>query len=249
MIYSPLEQFNIIPLININLFSANISFTNSSLYMLLGVSIVIFIVYISTVKATIIPHRYQSFIEMTYAFVLGLVEDNIGEKGKKYFPFIYSLFMFLLICNLLGMIPYSFTVTSHIAVTFGLSLSIFLAMTILGFSHHKIHFFSFLLPAGAPLGLAPLLVGIELLSYVSRAFSLAIRLFANMMSGHTLLKIISGFAWKMLSAGGIFYVIHLIPVALLVLLSGLELGIALLQAYVFTILTCIYLHDVIYLSH
>ena len=160
-----------------------------------------------------------------------------------YFPLIFVIFIFILTCNLLGMIPYSFTVTSHIIVTFFLSLSIFIGVTIIGFAHHGIHFFSFFLPAGAPVVLGPFLVVIELISYISRAFSLAIRLFANMMSGHSLLKILAGFAWTMLSVGGIFYVIHLVPLIIVFIITGLEIGIAMLQAYVFTVLTCIYLND------
>ena len=249
MLFSPLEQFDVIPLLGINIFSLNLSFTNVSLYMVFSVGTFLTLVYLATSNATIIPKRWQLLVEMTYEVLLSLVTENVGEKGKKYFPFVYTLFIFLLMCNLLGMIPYSFTVTSHVAITFGLSLSIFIAITLIGFMTHGIHFMSFFLPAGSPPLLALLLVPIELLSYLSRAFSLAIRLFANMMSGHTLLKIMSGFAWTMLSIGGIFYVIDIMPIGLLFLLSGLELGIAFLQAYVFTILVCIYLNDVIYLSH
>jgi len=191
----------------------------------------------------IIPTRKQAFAESIYEFVLNLVNENVGEKGNKYFPLIFVIFIFILTCNLLGMIPYSFTVTSHIIVTFFLSLSIFIGVTIIGFAHHGIHFFSFFLPAGAPVVLGPFLVVIELISYISRAFSLAIRLFANMMSGHSLLKILAGFAWTMLSVGGIFYVIHLVPLIIVFIITGLEIGIAMLQAYVFTVLTCIYLND------
>jgi len=191
----------------------------------------------------IIPVRKQAFVESIYEFVYTLVYENIGSKGNKYFPFIFVLFIYILACNLLGMIPYSFTVTSHIIVTFFLSLSIFISVTIIGFMHHGIHFFSFFLPSGSPIVLAPFLVVIELISYTSRAFSLAIRLFANMMSGHSLLKILAGFAWTMLSVGGIFYFIQLVPLIVVFAITGLELGIACLQAYVFTVLTCIYLND------
>jgi ATP synthase subunit 6 len=243
MIISPLEQFQIISIIPLEIFNMNISFTNSSLMMI----IVLFFLVISFNNAIlnnkIIPVRKQAFVESIYEFVYTLVYENIGSKGNKYFPFIFVLFIYILACNLLGMIPYSFTVTSHIIVTFFLSLSIFISVTIIGFMHHGIHFFSFFLPSGSPIVLAPFLVVIELISYTSRAFSLAIRLFANMMSGHSLLKILAGFAWTMLSVGGIFYFIQLVPLIVVFAITGLELGIACLQAYVFTVLTCIYLND------
>lgn len=243
MFISPLEQFQIISLIPIEIFNMNISFTNSSLMMMLALFLIITSFNRAIINNKIIPVRKQAVVESIYEFVYNLVNENIGEKGNKYFPFIFILFIFILTLNLIGMIPYSFTVTSHIIVTFFLSLSIFIGVTIIGFMHHKIHFFSFFLPAGSPVLLAPFLVVIELISYTSRAFSLAIRLFANMMSGHSLLKILAGFSWTMLSAGGLFYVLQLIPLIVVFLITGLEIGIAFLQAYVFVVLTCIYLND------
>lgn len=243
MFISPLEQFQIISLIPIEIFNMNISFTNSSLMMMLALFLIITSFNRAIINNKIIPVRKQAVVESIYEFVYNLVNENIGEKGNKYFPFIFILFIFILTLNLIGMIPYSFTVTSHLIVTFFLSLSIFIGVTIIGFMHHKIHFFSFFLPAGSPIALAPFLVVIELISYTSRAFSLAIRLFANMMSGHSLLKILAGFSWTMLSAGGIFYVLQLIPLIVVFLITGLEIGIAFLQAYVFVVLTCIYLND------
>nr|NP_066326.1 ATP synthase F0 subunit 6 [Malawimonas jakobiformis]AAG13693.1 ATP synthase F0 subunit 6 [Malawimonas jakobiformis] len=243
MFISPLEQFQIISLIPIEIFNMNISFTNSSLMMMLALFLIITSFNRAIINNKIIPVRKQAVVESIYEFVYNLVNENIGEKGNKYFPFIFILFIFILTLNLIGMIPYSFTVTSHIIVTFFLSLSIFIGVTIIGFMHHKIHFFSFFLPAGSPVVLAPFLVVIELISYTSRAFSLAIRLFANMMSGHSLLKILAGFSWTMLSAGGLFYVLQLIPLIVVFLITGLEIGIAFLQAYVFVVLTCIYLND------
>lgn len=196
---------------------------------------------------SLVPSRWQSFLEMIYEFVANLVEEQIGQSGKKYFPFIFTLFTFLLFSNLIGMIPYSFTTTSHLIVTFTLSVSVFLGVTLIGFQIHGIHFFSFLLPPGAPLALAPFLVVIELVSYSFRAISLGVRLFANMMAGHTLVKILSGFAWTMLSVGGIMYLVSVIPFLVVFALIFLEVGVACLQAYVFTILTCIYLNDAIHL--
>lgn len=243
MFLSPLEQFQIISLIPIEIFNMNISFTNSSLMMILALFLIITSFNRAILNNKIIPIRKQAVAESIYEFVYNLVNENIGEKGNKYFPFIFILFIFILTLNLIGMIPYSFTVTSHIIVTFFLSLSIFIGVTIIGFYHHKIHFFSFFLPAGSPVVLAPFLVVIELISYSSRAFSLAIRLFANMMSGHSLLKILAGFSWTMLSTGGIFYILQLVPLIIVFLITGLEIGIAFLQAYVFVVLTCIYLND------
>ena len=176
-----------------------------------------------------------------------MVQNQVGPAGRPYFPFIFTLFVFILGANLIGMIPYSFTSTSHIVVTFGLSLSIFIGVTLLGFLTHGLHFLSFFLPGGAPLALAPLLVVLEVVSYSFRAISLGVRLFANMMAGHTLVKILSGFSWTMLSVGGLLGVGALGPFLVVFALTGLELGVASLQAYVFTILTCIYLNDAIHL--
>src|SRR5579885_806180 len=226
MLYSPLEQFQIISIIPIEIFGFNISITNSTIMML----IVFLLITTGFNKAIsgnrIVPIRKQAVVESIYEFVYNMLYENVGEKGNQYFPFIFVLFIFLLVCNLIGMIPYSFTVTSHLIVTFFLSLSIFIGVTIIGFVHHRLHFFSFFLPPGSPVALGPFLVVIELISYVSRAFSLAIRLFANMMSGHSLLKILAGFAWSMLSFGGIFYILHLIPLIIVFLITGLEIGIA-----------------------
>ncbi len=248
MIPTPLEQFSILNLIPIRLGNVYLSFTNSSLFLLLTLGLASLLFYMVTEKGGYyVPSRWQSIVEMIYQFVVGLVVEQIGEKGKKYFPLIFTLFAFLLFSNLIGMIPYSFTTTSHLAVTFGLSLSLFIGITVVGFQEHGLHFFSFLLPKGAPLALAPLLVVLELVSYCFRAVSLGVRLFANMMAGHTLVKILSGFAWTMLSLGGALSVASLIPFAIVFALTGLEIGVACLQAYVFTILTCIYLNDAIHL--
>jgi F-type H+-transporting ATPase subunit a len=246
MLFSPLEQFSIFTIIPIRLGNFDFSFTNSSFYLLTTISLILVLFNLVTKNGgRVVPSRWQSIVEMIYEFVLSLVEEQIGKKGKKYFPLIFTTFVFLLFINLIGMIPYSFTVTSHLIVTFGLSLSLFIGITIVGFQIHGLHFFSFLLPKGAPLILAPLLVVLELGSYCFRAVSLGVRLFANMMAGHTLVKILSGFSWTMLSVGGLLAVAALIPFAIVFALTGLELGVACLQAYVFTILTSIYLNDAI----
>jgi len=174
-----------------------------------------------------------------------VLSENIKKGGNAYFPIILTVFTYLLCCNLLGMIPYSFTVTSHIVVTLGLSIVAFTGINVIGIRIHGFHFLSFFLPGGAPLALAPLLIPIELVSYSFRVVSLALRLFANMMSGHCLLKILAGFAWTMLSAGGILSVLHLLPLIVIFAIVGLELSIAFLQAYVFSVLLCIYMNDAI----
>ena len=249
MIYfSPLEQFTIISIIPMHLGNFYFSFTNSSLFMLLSTGLFLALFSLVTVKGgTLVLTPWQSFVEMIYEFVVSLVSEQVGQKGKKYFPVIFTIFTFLLFSNLIGMIPYSFTTTSHFLVTFGLSVSIFIAVTIIGFQIHGLHFFSFLLPPGAPLILAPFLVVIELVSYCFRAISLGVRLFANMMAGHTLVKILSGFAWSMLSLGGVMKLAASIPFLVVFALMFLEVGVACLQAYVFTILSCIYLNDAIHL--
>ena len=244
--YSPLEQFSIISLIPFHIGNLYFSFTNSSLFLAFTISFLIVIFYMVTRNGGfLVATRWQSFIEMIYEFVVSLVDSQIGEKGRKFFPLVFTIFTFLLFTNLIGMVPYSFTATSHLIITFGLSVSLFIAITIVGFQTHGLHFFSFLLPKGAPLILAPLLVVLELVSYCFRAISLGVRLFANMMAGHTLVKILSGFAWTMLSVGGVLTLASSIPFAIVFALTGLEIGVACLQAYVFTILTCIYLNDAI----
>jgi F-type H+-transporting ATPase subunit a len=250
MILSPLEQFAIIPLIPIQLYPfGSLSFTNSSLFMLVTVGLVLLLFHLVTLNGGyLVPNAWQSLVEMIYEFVLNLINEQISGPStvkQQFFPIVFVTFTFLLFCNLIGMIPYSFTVTSHFIVTLGLSFSLFIGVTIVGFQTHGLHFFSFLLPQGVPLPLAPFLVLLELISYCFRALSLGIRLFANMMAGHSLVKILSGFAWTMLSLGGFLYIASFVPFLIVFALTGLELGVAMLQAYVFTILICIYLNDAI----
>jgi ATP synthase subunit 6 len=250
-VYTPLEQFQIISLLSIKFGWLNLSFTNSALFMLIPCVVIYLLVVLGTIKPIVTTREnpgssaWQGIVELIYEFVLTMVLENIGEKGLKYFPFVFTTFMFILVCNLIGMVPYTFTATSHLIVTFGLAFTIWVGVTIIGFSIHKIHFFSFFFPPGAPIALAPLLVVIEIISYVFRALSLSIRLFANMMAGHTLFKIVSGFGWLMF--GTAFWWAGFFPIVLLFGFTGLELGVAALQAYVFTVLTCIYLNDSIHL--
>lgn len=231
-INTPLEQFEILPLVSIFL-GPEYAITNTTFFLFVIFLSAISFFYFSILHSTkVLPNAWQSIAEWLYEFVLDMIQDTIGEKGFKYFPFIFISFIFILFSNMIGMVPYSFTVTSHLMITFGLGLSTFIGINIIAFREHGLHFLSFFLPKEAPLALSPFLVMIELLSYVFRVLSLSIRLFANMMAGHTLLKILAGFAWTMLSAGGIFYILHLFPLAVVFALTGLEIGIAFLQAYV-----------------
>ena len=238
--HNPLEQFIIQTWIPIKIGNLDASFTNSSAFMLLGVVCVSALMVLAVRPRAGVPGRWQLIAELSYQFIAKMVSDNIGKEGRAYFPLIFSIFMFVLFGNLIGMIPYSFTFTSHIAVTLTMSVVIFLMVTIIAFIKHGFKFFSFFLPAGVPIILSPLMIVIEVISYFTRPFSLSVRLFANMMAGHTLLKVIGGFVIPL----GIFGVV---PIAGLVAVIGLEFLIAFLQAYIFTILTCIYINDAIHL--
>lgn len=257
--FSPFEQFELVSLIPINLKLfwrnsnlsdtgvLNVSFTNSSFFVALIVGSFFALSYYVWQSSSIIPKPWQILLESVYSFVLGLITENIGRNNLKYFPFLSTVFIFILMSNLLGMIPYSFTVTSHISVTFALAFSICIALLILGLFLHKDVFFKSFLPEGTPLALAPLLVVIEMVSYTSHSISLSVRLFANILSGHALLKILAGFMWTLASLGGIYIIASLAPFAVVFALTGMEFGVAALQAYVFTILSCIYLKDTLVL--
>lgn len=253
MLYTPLEQFQIILLFSIKLFCFDFSITNLALVNILVLIIFAAIVfcfssnvnYVNETSFFFIPNTWQVLIETLYEVSAQLLFDNINKDGEKYFPFISVIFTFVLFCNLIGLVPYSFTTTSHLIITFTLSLSIFIGINIICVQKHKFHMFSLFIPANTSFGLALLLVPIELLSYVFKPISLGVRLFANLMAGHTLLKVIVGFSWSMLLLEDFLSVFHILPLLILVLLMGLELGVALIQAYVFTILTCIYLNDAI----
>ncbi len=236
---SPLEQFQIKPLIPIHIGGFDLSFTQSSLWMGIAVAAATLLLSLSIKPRELVPGRFQNISEMFYEFVFGMVRDNLGDEGKKYFPFVFSIFMIVLMGNLLGMVPYSFTYTSHIIVTGALALLVFVLATGVGFARHGLHFFSLFLPKGLPWALAPLIIMIEVISYLSRPISLSVRLFANMVAGHTMLKVFAGFS---VSLGVIF---GILPMVMNVALIGLEIMIAFIQAYVFAILTCIYLKDAI----
>ncbi len=239
MSHSPLDQFAIKKLVEVNLFGFDISFTNSSLYMVLVGVIALLYFYLALKSEKIIPSRLQLSAEIIYDIITVTLSQNVGEKGRKFIPFIFTLFMFILLCNLLGMIPYGFTVTSHIAVTFALAIMIFFMVTIIGFINHGLHFLSIFLPKGTPLWLAPLMIVIELFAYLARPISLSLRLAANMMAGHVLLKVMAGFIVSLM----IF--LKFLPIPLIVILIGFEIFVAILQAYIFTILACVYLNDAV----
>lgn len=240
---SPLHQFEITTLVPLNIGGTDVSLTNSSLFMILAVvAATLFFVFGMKSKA-LIPGRLQAAAEMLHNSVSNIVSDTAGEHSKPYFPLIFSIFIFILFCNLLGMIPGSFTVTSHILVTFALALIVFLAVTITGFAKHGLHFLSLFVPHGTPLVMVPLMFTLELFSYCVRPFSLAIRLFANMMAGHIMLKVFAGMAVMLAATGGATLALLPLPILLNVALTGFEFFVAGLQAYIFSILAAVYLHD------
>lgn len=240
--HSPLAQFEIKRLVEIDIAGFDASFTNSAAWMVIAVVAITAMLTLSMRGRAMMPGRWQSIAELSYEFIAGMLRDNVGAEGRKYFPFVFTLFMFILFANMLGLIPYSFTTTSHIIVTFGMAILVFLGVTVIGIIRHKAKFISLFVPAGVPVFLMPLLIPIELISYLTRPVSLSLRLFANMMAGHTLLKVFGGFVVAL----GLFGVA---PLIFIVALYGLELIVAGLQAYVFTILTCLYLNDAIHLHH
>ena len=236
----PLEQFAIERIIPIRIGGLDISYTNAALMMTIAVVLVTALMVLATRRAALVPGRWQSVAEMLYEFVADMVDSNIGQDGRQFFPFIFTLFTFILFANLLGMIPYSYTTTSQIIVTFALAAVVFILVTTIGIIRHGFHFLSLFVPHGVPKVLLLLLVPIELLSYFIRPFTLSIRLFANMLAGHTMLAIFGGFA---ASIG----ILAFFPTAIDVLLVGLEFLVAVLQAYVFAILTCLYLNEAVHL--
>ena len=236
----PLHQFEIHRLVPIHIGGIDISYTNSALLMTIVVVLVTALLVLGTRRRALVPGRWQSLAEMSYEFVADMVETNVGHGGREFFPFIFTLFMFILFANFLGMIPYAYTVTSQIVVTFALAAVVFIGVTIIGIVRHGFRFLRLFVPQGVPLVLLLLLVPIELLSYFIRPFTLAIRLFANMLAGHTMLAIFAGFAASIGLLG-------ILPMGIDILLVALEVLVAALQAYVFAILTCLYLSDAIHL--
>jgi ATP synthase subunit 6 len=246
---NPMEQFELVSLLPIHFGNVDISFTNSSLLMVLSVCTMVLLVQLITINGggTIVPNRWQIIIEEMYNLILNMLLQNVGSRGLQFFPLVFSLFSFVLMCNLLGMVPYSFTATSHFAITFGLALMVFVAVNIVLIQEHGIKALGFFMPPGCPMVLAPMLVAIEFIGHFFKVISLSVRLFANMTAGHCLLKIFAGFAWTMLTAGGFMIIAHFLPLAILFPLIGLEFGVAIVQAYVFSILICIYLQEAVHM--
>lgn len=237
---SPLAQFEIKTLVPMQIGDINVSVTNSSVMMIATVIVVSSFLILGMRRSALVPGRWQSMVELSYIFIANLLKDTVGSGGRPYFPFVFTTFMFVLVGNLLGMIPYSFTFTSHIVVTFTMAFVVFIGVTIIAILKHKMHFFTFFMPPGVPMYMAPLLIPIEIISYLSRPISLSVRLFANMLAGHTLLKVFAGFIFALGAAG-------VAPWLFVVALTGLEIVIAFLQAFVFTILTCLYINDALHL--
>ena len=244
MASNPMQQFTVYKIgPEIKIVGVDLSFTNASLFMVISALVIILFLFFGSKEKKIVPDKIQLVAELFYTFVAKMISDTAGSKAKPYFPFIFSLFMFVLFCNMVGMLPYSFTVTSHIIVTLIMALFIFVAVTIIGFIKHGFKYLSIFVPSGVPVVLLPLITVIEIISYLSRPVSLSVRLFANMMAGHTMLKVFGGFVVSLGILGG------WLPLSFSVALTGLEILVAFLQAYVFAILTCIYLNDALNLHH
>lgn len=249
--FSPLEQFDVLPLFSFFNSSKFFVVTNVNFFLVVVLGIAFLFLFMSFFSSTLIPNAYQSLVEQLYSFVYGFSRESLGPVCDQYFSYLFTLFFFVLSSNVLGLVPYSFTLTSQLVVTFCLGFGSFFGLNWIGIRRHGLHMLSFFLPKGAPIALAPFLVLIEIISYVFRLFSLSIRLFANMFAGHTLLNILAGFS-IMLFPGitfiGFFpWLGSVIPLLVVFAVMGLELGIAFLQAYVFTILTCLYLNDALVL--
>lgn len=238
-----MAQFEIKRLIPLELFGYDISFTNSSLFMVLAVVLISGFLIFAMNGRSLVPGRIQSVAESLYEFIAGIVRENLGQEGMRYFPWVFSIFVFILTLNMLGMIPGNFTVTSHIIVTFALAAMVWLTVTLIGFARHGVGYLKLFVPDGVPLWLMPLIVPIELVSYLIRPVSLSVRLFANMMAGHTMLKVFASFAVSLPFFAKAF------PVLFTAAFTGLEFLVAFLQAFIFTVLTCIYLNDAVNMHH
>jgi F-type H+-transporting ATPase subunit a len=246
----PIHQFeikNLFPIVHIG--GAEIAFTNSALFMLIGLTLILLLMLGATGSRAMVPGRLQSVAEMSYEFVAGTLRSTAGNEGMKFFPLVFSLFMFILVLNVIGIIPYTFTVTSHIIITVALALLVFLTVIIYGFWKNGLRFFKLFVPSGVPVYILPFIVVIEVLSFLSRPISHSVRLFANMLAGHITLKVFGGFVTMIAGIGIAGWFGAALPVLMIVILTALELLVAFLQAYVFAILTCIYLNDAIHPGH
>ena len=249
MANDPLHQFVIQPLVPIEIGGLHFDFTNSALYMVATVAVASAFLYWATSGRALVPGRAQSVAEMSYEFIANMLRDSAGTSGMRFFPLVFSLFMFVLVANLLGMFPYFFTVTSHIIVTFALAILVIGTVVIYGIAKHGLSWFKLFVPSGVPMVILPFVVLIEVISFLSRPISLSVRLFANMLAGHITLKVFSGFIVSMSALGAIGIGGAILPLIMTVALTGLEFLVAFLQAYVFAVLTCMYLNDAVHPHH
>lgn len=238
----PLHQFEIHKFIPLSFEGIDISFTNASLFMVIAIGVISFFLGGGLMRSKLVPGTWQSLVEMTYAFVSNILDETMGIKGRKFFPFIFTVFTFIFAGNLIGIVPYAYTFTSQLIVTFGLAMIVFITATLVGFYYHGLHYLTVFAPPGTPVYMLPFIVPIEILSYLSRPVSLSMRLFANMMAGHTMLEVFGAFTVAL----GIF---GIAPLFINTLLTAFEILVAVLQAYVFTILTCLYFQQSIHLQH
>ncbi|WP_428423756.1 F0F1 ATP synthase subunit A [Pararhizobium sp.] len=245
----PIEQFEIKPLLELTAGGVDLSFTNSSAYMVLTVALAAGLLLIGTAKRSLVPGRWQSVSEVLFEFVGKTLRENAGKEGMRFFPLVFSLFMFILVANLIGMFPFAFTVTSHIIVTFALAMIVFGTVTVYGLAKHGLGFFRLFMPAGIPMVLAPIIIPIEVISYMSRPISHSVRLFAVMLAGHITLKVFAGFVASMTDLGTLGIIGAVLPLAMTVALTALEMLMSVIQAYVFTMLTCMYLNDALHPGH
>ncbi len=240
-----LSQFELTPFLGG--FGQAIGFSQSNAFMLLALGLITVFVMVAAARGALVPGRLQSLGEASYEFIQGMVTEQVGDEGKKYFPFVFAIFMFVLFGNLLGMLPYAFTFTSHIAVTLTLAVIVFVTVTVIALMRHGMHFFSYFFPEGAPVWLAPIIIPVEVISYFSRVVSLSVRLFANMVAGHVMLKVFATFVVLLGGLGAVGPFVAVLPLSVNIALVGFEFLVAFLQAYVFAILTSIYLHDAVHL--
>lgn len=245
----PIHQFQITKILPIQVGHWDVSFTNSSLFMAVVVILATGFLVMASSSRAIVPSRWQVVAEMAYSFVADTLRDAAGKAGMQFFPLVFSLFMFVLVANLIGLVPYFFTVTSHIIVTFSLAILVIGIVIGFGIWKHGFHFFNLFVPKGVPAALIPLVTLIEIISFLSRPISLSVRLFANMLAGHITLKVFAGFVVTLSAAGAVGTVSSILPLAMAVALTALEFLVAFLQAYVFTVLTCMYLNDAIHPGH
>jgi F-type H+-transporting ATPase subunit a len=246
----PIHQFQIKNLLTFgHIGGYEIAFTNSALFMLIAIAVIAALTIGATSSRALVPGRMQSVAEMSYEFVADTLRSSAGSEGMKFFPLVFSLFMFILVVNMIGLIPYTFTVTSHIIITVSLALLVFLTVLVYGFSKHGLHFFNLFVPSGIPIYILPLVTFIEVLSFLSRPISHSVRLFANMLAGHITLKVFGGFVVMLGGLGFFGWLGAILPLGMTVALTALELLVAFLQAYVFAILTCIYINDAIHPGH